>query len=198
MGERRRTAGAHVRKDDAAALLARIRDVAHLRREARLRWLAGHLEAAAVRAELPAVVGAAHAVVVDLAEKEGGRAVGAEFADEPGPPALAPEGDEWLAEEPDTLDAPAGLDLAGLDDGDPVTPEERAHRRPRTRPRQELVVFAGQHGSTLLAGEYHARRAETRRPPWGTLLIRSLNVEDPWFGGGAPSRKRSSELPRLA
>src|SRR3990172_6358398 len=101
-----------VRPDHPASLLARIGDVADLRGEARLRRLARHLEAAAVSGELPAVVGAAHPVLVDAAEVEGGQPVRAELADETGPAALAPEGDQGLAEEPDPLDTAAGLDLA--------------------------------------------------------------------------------------
>ena len=57
---RRRARGPHVGQDDPAPLLARIGDVADLRGEARLRRLARHLEAAAVGAELPAVVDAGH------------------------------------------------------------------------------------------------------------------------------------------
>src|SRR4029453_2651947 len=97
--------------------------------EARLRRLARHGQAAAVVAELPAVVGAEHARVVDAAEEERGPAVRAKLADEAGPPALAPESDERLAEETHPLDPPARLELSGLHHGDPAAAGEGAPAR---------------------------------------------------------------------
>ena len=84
----------------------------HLRREARLRGLTGHLQTLPVQAVLPAVIDAAHARVLHTAEVQRSKPVRAELADEPGLAPLAPIDHETLAQELDALDLAAGLDLA--------------------------------------------------------------------------------------
>src|SRR5207245_2208669 len=142
---RRRARRSHVRPDHAARFLAWIADVADLRREAGSGRLVRHLQTTAVHPELPAVVHAAHAGFLDPAEVERGESVRTELADEPGPAALRAERDEPLAQKLHALHPAPGNKLAREHDGDPVLPDKRAHRRARTRARQQLVVFPAQH-----------------------------------------------------
>src|SRR5882672_4511787 len=102
---RRRALRAHVGEDHPAALLARVAGVADLRGESGPRRLVGHLQALAVHAELPPVIDAAHAGVLDAPEVERGAPVRAELADEAGLAVLRAERDEALAQELHALDA---------------------------------------------------------------------------------------------
>src|SRR5262249_32988563 len=132
--ERRWRAGAPVGEDDAAALLARIGDVAHPGGEARLGRRVWGGATARRGSALPAGIGGGHARVLHRPEVERGAPMRAELADEPRASALAAEDDERLAEQAHALDAAARFDLAGLHDGNPVAAEEGAHHRAGTRP----------------------------------------------------------------
>src|ERR1700730_6557081 len=169
----------HVGPDHSPLVDAGVGDVTHLRGEARLRGLAGHLQTLPVQAVLPAVIDAAHARVLHAAEGQRGKPVRAELADEPGLAQLAAIDHEALAQELDALDLAAGLDLARLHDGHPVLAQERAHRRPPPDLRQEKIVFMAQHGVWApLAGSALARRLA--RP------VRTLPVTSAALPGGAP------------
>src|SRR5262249_6089620 len=98
---RRRAARPHVGPDDVVALGTRIGRGAHLRLEAALRRLAGHVDARALAIELPAVVHAADPFLFVTAEEERCAAMWAVILDETDLAGRGAEGDQVLAEEPD-------------------------------------------------------------------------------------------------
>jgi hypothetical protein len=130
---------AHVGPDDAGALDARVAGdghaLAHLRLVGRLR----HVDALAVDVELQAVVAAAHAVVFVAAVVERHAAVRAELADEAGAAFAVAEGEQLLAHDLHPHLRAVGLgDLARLQDGHPVAPQQVAGGGARPRAHQRL------------------------------------------------------------
>jgi hypothetical protein len=124
--------------------------VADLRGEIRLARLVRHVDALAVEGELPAVIRAAHPALFVPPEEERRAAVRTELADQSGAPARRAVDDQSLAEQLDALDTVARANFRREHDGDPVPAQQCAHRRARTRMREDLVVFAAQHGPKLL------------------------------------------------
>src|SRR5439155_9483974 len=143
---RRRLAWAHVGPDDVVPLHARIGRGADLRLEVALFRLAGHVDAVALAAVLPAVVHAAQAFFLVTAEEEGRAAVRAVVLDEPDLAGRHPEGDEVLAEEPDADGRAVPLrELARHEGGDPVLAQQIARGRASPDPAEQLVVLSGKH-----------------------------------------------------
>ena len=140
--ERRRGVllGPHVGPDDAVALERAVGLQEHLVLEVALGGLARHVNAGAVRGELPAVVAAAQALflVTSEVERRGAmRATGRHGGDRAAGEA---HDEEVFAEEPRAVRHAVGLDLAGEDGGDPVTAHEIAHRGTCAHLRQQFVV----------------------------------------------------------
>ena len=137
---------AHVRPEDAAALPDGVGLQPDLVPEVAVGRLGRHVDAPAVDVELPAVVGAAEAVLLVAPEEEVGVAVGAEAVDEPDLPGAVPEGDEPLAEQ---LDADGHAvcfgDVLGQQEGYPVAAHQRAHLRSGADAGQPFVVQCAQH-----------------------------------------------------
>ena len=161
----RRAGRPHVRPDDAAALGARVGGQGDLVLEVRLRPLVGHVDAAAIRLVLPAVVDAAQAALLVAREVEGGAPVGAELGQQTGAPARGAVGHQVLAQDPHALDPTARRQLGRQHHGDPVLPHQIADERPRSHLRQLRVLFGGQHRRHLLRTEGMAGGLDPVRLP---------------------------------
>ena len=146
----------------------------HLAGEVAVLRLGRHLEAAAVRVVLPAVVGAADAALLDVAEPERGAAVRAELVDQAVLALGVAERDQALGEDLHAHGRAVVLgQLLREERRDPVLPEEVARRRPRPGPRQKLVDLLLEHRldpdlssmviPLLPAASRASRRGYTRR-----------------------------------
>ena len=142
-GERRgRAARAHVRPDDAAALLTWIRDGSDLVLEIALGRLVRHVETAPGDVELPAVVDAAQAMLFVAPEEQRCAPVRAVQAQDARAAGAVAESDEVLAEDSEASGRTIGCgQFGGEQRRHPVLPEELAHGRARANLREQLVVF---------------------------------------------------------
>ena len=167
-GQERSRVGAQVGPDEPAQLLGPVGDGPHLAREHRLAGLGRHLEARALAVELPAVVGAADAFLVDDRVDQRRPPVGALLLEEAEATPPVAEEDEVLAQQADLLGRP-GLEFDGGGDGEPIAPEQGPHRRARPHPCQQLVLLRREHDEELYAvfrpSEARRRRPRGRRPP---------------------------------
>ena len=116
----------HVGEDQAVVLFQRIPGLAHLVPEAAAVRLARLLQAMAGRVELPAVVAAADAVVLDLAIIERGAAMTAARMQQPRPALAVAKQDEVFAERAHLARRIAGI--GGKSDRVPVAAQQLAHR----------------------------------------------------------------------
>src|SRR2546428_2998447 len=171
---RRRLARPHVGPDDVVALDARVRGRVDLRLEVALLRFAGHVDAVAFAAVLPAVVDAAQAFFLVATEEERGAAVRTMVLDEPDLAGRDAKGDQVLAHEPDADGRTVPLrQLARHEGGHPVLAQHRAHRRAGSDATEQLVVFPGKH----------------RLPPLTTPLVRN-----PTTSGSARQAQKSCNV----
>ena len=111
----------------------------------------GHIHAAPIGVELPAVVGAAQAARLHAPEEEMRAAMRAPRSDDADAPGAVAERDELLAEELQALWRAVGLrQFAAQQRRHPVVPEHRAHGRPRPGLGQDCVLLGGQHVALAL------------------------------------------------
>ena len=148
----------HVGPDHSSLVDAGVGDVTHLRREARLRGLTGHLQTLPVQAVLPAVIDAAHARVLHTAEVQRSKPVRAELADEPRLAQLAPIDHETLAQ----------------DETDQRAPFQPSDHETEFQADQDLVVLTGIPGMTM-DPSLQGRRT-------GTLCLFHPDVRAFWTG----------------
>src|SRR5689334_21352003 len=127
-----------IREDEAAYLEYRVAGELHVPLQAAGFGFERQVDAASIRAVLPAVVAAADAAFLDATEFERDPTVRAVALDEAELARWFPEQDEVFAEEPHRH----GLrrHLLAEPDRPPIAAEQRAHPRPRTDARQQFVL----------------------------------------------------------
>ena len=119
--------GAHIGEDQPVAFLDRVPGLAHLVPELAAVGFAGLFEATAFGVELPAVIAAADAVLLDLAVIERGAAMAAAGMQQADAVVLVTEQDQVFAEDTDLAGNIGGVGHQA--DRMPVTPEQFPHRR---------------------------------------------------------------------
>ncbi len=147
VGQERRIVRAQVREDQAAALFARVGEMAHLVFIRALGRLGRHLEHAARDVVEPAVVETAQTAVFDAPVAEIGAAMRAQEAEQPRPAGIVAEQHEIFAEDPHRFRRAAGRQIGCQRDRMPVLAHERAARRAGAGLRDEIVFFFGQHAT---------------------------------------------------
>src|SRR5512141_530289 len=100
VGQQRRLARSHIRKDNPGTLLTWIGGLANLLAKTPVRRLAGLLDAAALTVKQPAMVQAAQAAVFDAAVTQIGAPMGAVLADQAELAVGVPEQDQIFAHNP--------------------------------------------------------------------------------------------------
>ena len=143
----------HIGEDQPVELLYRVPGLAHLVLELAAVGLAGLFEAAALGVELPAVIAAADAVLLDLAIIERGAAVAAAGVEQAGAAMPVAEQDEILTERADFSGNIGGV--ARKADRVPIAPQQFPHRRAATD--------LGQFGPGRRTASWH-RRCRDRDP----------------------------------
>ena len=106
--------------------------------------LVGLLQALPALIELPTVIEAADALLLDRAAGQIGAAVRAMARDEPETAAEVFVERQVLAEEPHRLDRVV-VELAGAGDRHPVAPQQIAHRRARPDAGEHVIPGGGEH-----------------------------------------------------
>ena len=128
----------------------------------RLARLERPVDALALAVELPAVVAAADAVLLDEPEVQRGPAVGAMLLDAKYLAGLAAIDQQILAQQADALLGVFCSDLLGRAKRLPVAPQKLAAGRAGAHARQALVLFLGQHRSIL------SPRRRAAQPAWSS------------------------------
>ena len=105
----------------------------------------GHVEAAALGVELPAVVDAADAVTFGAAEEQRRAAVRTAVIHDSDPTPFVAEGDQLLAQQQQTHRRRAGLELRRQARRNPVLAHQIAHKGARADPGQVRIVACGSH-----------------------------------------------------
>src|SRR5262249_30103607 len=107
------------------------------------------VEQGAVVADLPAVIDAADAAVLDAAEGQRRAAMRAQLVEHADLALAVAEDDEILAQQPlEARRAARSRHPVGGADRQPETPEDGAHRRPRPDPAQTVVLRSAHHGTS--------------------------------------------------
>ena len=146
LGEGRRLGAlAHVDEHHPAALGGLVGLGLHARWIFVLVGQVGLIEAIAVDVELPAVIGAADAVILVAAEKQRRQAVRAEMIHDADAAGRVAERDQLLAEQHQTHLRAVGLELGGKTGWNPELPHELAHWRLAADAGQELVFGFADH-----------------------------------------------------
>src|SRR5688572_27342825 len=103
--------------------------------------LAGNLHALSVRVVQPAMIAAAHAVALNVAETEIGAPVRAKGADDADFSFGIAEQNQVFAEHAN--ESRPLFQMSGNADGPPIAPQELTHRRALARAGQNFVFFFG-------------------------------------------------------
>ena len=146
VGRRRRLATlfAHVGPDHAAPLDGRVGLDSDLGVEVAVRRFVHHVQAIAVHVELPAVINAAQATSLVAAEEKGSQSVGAVLVQQSHLAIGVPEGDQILAQQPDSHRGTVGFgQFRGEQGGHPVAAHDFAHGRALAGPGQDFIVGVG-------------------------------------------------------
>ena len=149
--QRRQLRGAlgrpHVGPDHSALLARRIGFDADLVLGVEVGIGGGHVDAASLHVELPAVVDAANTARLVAPEPEVGAAVRAMLIDDADAPARVSERQQLLAHDRDFLGHPVGFgQLLRQQNRQPEAAQQLAHRRSRTGFGQEFIVLCTEHG----------------------------------------------------
>jgi hypothetical protein len=155
---RRRHVGSHVRPHHPASFRARIAALTHLLGESAPRRLVRHVDALPIQCVLPPVIHAPQPRALVASKKQRRPPMRTELGKQPRLTPRRPEHDEVLSQQPHPLHSTARLELVRPHDRNPVLPHERAHRRPRPHPRQQLILIPGQH-AVALRGASPARKS---------------------------------------
>ena len=144
--QRRRRVGAEIGEQQAAELHDRIGGVPYFVLEGAAGGLRRLLEAMAAGVELPAVIGAADALVIDPPVGERGAPVGTVLAEEAIASLGIPKDHQVLAEDPDRPDRLLVGQFACRRHRLPVAAQQLSRGRSGAHTRQPLVFFTGHHG----------------------------------------------------
>ena len=191
---------AEIGPDDPAGFHHRIGIGLQLRRP----LARGHVhdvEDLAIGAELPAMVQAADAAILDPPQHQGGAAMHAELVQHADLALLAAEHHEVLAQQPFMPRRTTGFrQLFGQRDRHPVAAEQRAHRRTGADPAQAVVFLSCHHGrhslgagsrATIVAAAPGAFMVRPREKPGRDAAIR--------ISAGRPCQsRRAAHLPEAA
>ena len=148
--QQRTRLGPQVGEQQAAEFLDRVGVGLHLVAKGAVVGLVGLVQALALRAEFPAVVRAADAVLGRYSVQEGRAPVRTLFGDQPAP-ALAVAKQHQVFAEQAHFAGPPVVDFRGRADRLPVAAHQLAHRRRAADLRQQPVLFFAFHGLSRLA-----------------------------------------------
>ena len=145
MRQLRRRAGAHIGKQDAAALHHRIGFLTDIGAEIGAFRLGRRFKAFAVDVEQPAVERTAQSAAFKTAERQIGAAMRTGAADETIAALAVAEDDQIFAEQPDRLDRPRSIQFLHQRGGLPVAAHQIAGGRAGTDAGDLLVLFLAEH-----------------------------------------------------